>query len=242
MQTLGQRGLMLNETTTAKCQTAVTQFRIRREGPEAGLQDAVVHRIPELLNPAARTWTAASLPLGAGIPDLVVVSYEPEVFALAKIGLEDAELLAYLRAVGKARLGTIAQRMGHSPDTLSRRLYRLVEAEAIESSANTFWLTPLWRHILPEIVTIEIKVSNWRRAVEQAARNRIFAHMSFVAVPERIAQRIRVEPSLRALGIGLISVAEDGSAVTVRRPRRRRPRVWMYYYQLASILARSKAN
>ncbi|MBV8674987.1 MAG: hypothetical protein JOZ33_16275 [Acidobacteriaceae bacterium] len=233
---------MLNETTTARSQALVTQFRVRREGPEAGLQDVIVHRIPELLNPAPHTWTAASLPLGAGIPDLLVVSYEPEVFALANIALEDAELLAYLRAVGKARLDTIAQRIGRPPDMLSRRLYKLVEAEAIESSSNTFWLAPVWRHILPEIVTIEIKVSNWRRAIEQAARNRIFAHMSFVAVPERIAQRIRVEPSLRTLGIGLISVAEDGSAVTVRKPRRKRPLVWMYYYQLASILARSKAN
>lgn len=233
---------MLNETTAATSQALVTQFRLRREGPEAGLQDVVVHRIPELLNPAAHTWTAASLPLGAGIPDLVIVSYEPEVFALAKVALEDAELLAYLRAVGKARLDTIAQRIGHRPDMLSRRLYRLVEVEAIESSSNTFWLAPVWRHILPEIVTIEIKVANWRRAIEQAARNRIFAHMSFVAVPERVAQRIRDEPSLRTLGIGLISVAEDGSAVTLRKPRRGRPLVWMYYYQLASILARSKAN
>ena len=28
------------------------------------------------------SWTAASLPLGAGIPDLVIVSYEPQVLAL----------------------------------------------------------------------------------------------------------------------------------------------------------------
>ena len=131
------------------------------------------------------------------------------MFALANVELEGAEILAYLRAVGKARLDTIAERMGGSPGILSRRLYNLVEAEAVVSSSNTFSLTPVWRQILPEIVTIEIKVANWQRAIGQVARNRIFAHMSFVALPERVSQRVRTEPIFRTLGIGLISVADD---------------------------------
>lgn len=233
---------MLRQLATAKSQNIVTQFRARREGPEAVIQDVIVDNIPQLLNPAKESWTAASLPLGAGIPDLVVVSYEPQVFALANVELEGAEILAYLRAVGKARLDTIAERMGGSTGILSRRLYNLVEAEAVVSSSNTFSLTPVWRRILPEIVTIEIKVANWQRAIEQAARNRIFAHMSFVALPEKVSRRVRTEPLFQKLGIGLISVAEDGIAVTVRKPRSRRPKVWTYYYQLASILARNRVN
>lgn len=233
---------MLRQRATVKSQNVVTQFRARREGPEALVQDVVVENIPQLLNRTRDSWTAASLPLGAGIPDLVVVSYEPQVFALANVELGDAEILAYLRAVGKARLDTIAERMGGSSRILSRRLYNLVEAEAVVSSSNTFSLTPVWRQILPEIVTIEIKVSNWQRAIEQAARNRIFAHMSYIALPERVSLRVRTEPVFRTLGIGLISVTDDGSAVTVRKPRRRAPTVWTYYYQLASILARSCVN
>ena len=132
--------------------------------------------------------------------------------------------------------------MGGSLGSLSRRLYKLVEAEAVVSLSNSFSLMPVWRRILPEIVTIEIKVANWRRAVEQAARNRIFAHMSFVALPERVSQRVRAEPIFRTLGIGLISVADDGDAAIIRRPRHKRPAVWTYYYQLASILARSRVN
>jgi len=206
------------------------------------MQDVVVDNIPGLLSPTENSWTAASLPLGAGIPDLVVVSYKPQVFALAQVELQDAQILAYLRAVGKASLKTIAERMGGTPNKLSSRLYSLVEAEAVVSSCNSFSLNPAWRQILPEIVTIEIKVANWQRAVEQAARNRIFAHMSFVALPEKIALRIRTEPILRKLGIGLISVTDNGIAISIRKPRRKPPSVWTYYYQLASILARSRAN
>jgi len=218
------------------------QFRPRRRGPEAVMQDIVAGQIPGLLSPSPNFWTAASVPLGAGIPDLVVVSYCPQVFALANAELTDAQILAYLRAVGKARLETIAERMGTSPKKMSSRLSGLVHVEAIETSSNTFSLSPLWRQILPEIITIEVKISKWQRAIEQAARNRIFAHLSFVALPGAVAQRVRAEPLLRTLGIGLISVAEDGIATVIRRPRRRQPTVWTYYYQLASILAKSRSN
>ncbi len=233
---------MLSPMSSLADPIPVTQFRPRRHGPEALIQDIVAGHIPELFCPSQYSWIAASVPLGAGIPDLVVVSYNPQVFALANIELSDAQILAYLRAVGKARLETIAQRMGTSPKKLSDRLTCLVEASAIETSSNTFSLSPPWRQILPEIITIEVKVSKWQRAIEQAARNRIFAHLSFVALPEKIAQRVRTQASLGDLGIGLISVSEDGGASVIRKPRRTRPTVWTYYYQLASLLARSRQN
>jgi hypothetical protein len=220
----------------------VTQFRPRRHGPEALIQDVVAGHITELFRPSLHSWTAASVPLGAGIPDLVVVSYNPRVFAVANIELSDAQILAYLRAVGKARLETIAQRTGRSPKKLSDRLTCLVEASAIETSSDTFALSPAWRQILPEIITIEVKVSNWQRAIQQAARNRIFAHLSFVALPEKIVQRAKSEASLGHLGIGLISVSKAGAAFVIRKPRRTRPTVWTYYYQLASLLAKSRPS
>lgn len=188
-------------------------------------------------------WTAAYLPLGAGIPDLVVVAYNPRVFALANVDLSDAQILAYLRAVGRARLETIAERVGSPPKVISRRLETLVDAEAITRASNDlFVLSPIWRDILPEILTIEVKVSNWQRAVAQAARNRIFAHRSFVALPEKTAYRIRNEPVLGQLGIGVLAISQDDTVRVIRKPHRRRPSVWTYYYRLASLLARNFAN
>jgi DNA-binding Lrp family transcriptional regulator len=221
---------------------SMPQFRARRHGPESLMQDIVAGQIPGLFCTSPNSWTAASVPLGAGVPDLVVVSYCPQVFALANAELTDAQILAYLRAVGKARLETIAERMGTSPKKLRNRLSCLVDAEAIEISSNSFSLSPLWRQILPEIITIEVKVSKWQKAIEQAARNRIFAHLSFVALPGAVAHRVRTEPRLRDLGIGLISVSEDTTATVIKRPRRRQPIVWTYYYRLASILARSRPD
>jgi|SRR5882724_1004914 len=221
--------------------TTLTQFRPRREGPEAVIQDLVAERIPNLFCPRRYSWTAASVPLGAGIPDLVVVSYYPEVFALASVEQSDSQILAYLRAVGKASLDTIAAGMGTSTKKMRSRLSSLITVEAIKESSNLFFLSSLWRRILPEVITIEVKVSNWQRAIKQAARNRIFTHYSFVALPENIALRIRTESVFSKLGIGLISVS-DTTAVVIKRPCRRNPTVWIYYYRLASLLARSGSN
>ena len=216
----------------------LTHFRPRRPGPEAAIQDILVDRIPHIF--PTISWTGAFVPLGAAIPDLVVVSYCPQVFALARVDRLDAQILAYLRAVGRARLQTIAQRVGTSTKRARCQLDGLISAQAVVArSSDTFFLSPVWRHILREIITIEVKVSNWQKAVEQASRNRIFTHRSFVAFPANVAARISTQPILGQLGLGLLAVSEDKTVTILRKARRRRPLVWAYYYQLATMLARS---
>lgn len=216
----------------------VTYFRPQRPGPETEIEKAVIGQIRYLVSAENRpVWTAGSLPIGAGLPDLIAVTCEPEVFALAHVEMPSTEILAYLRAVHRAKLDTIVERVSRSRSVIVRCLDGLVEVEAVTAGSDTFSLNPNWREILPEIVTIEAKVKNWRDAVAQAARNRVFAHRSFVALPQRVAARVRGEPIFVQLGIGLLSVGDNQEVRVVRRPRRRHPRVWTYYYKLASIVA-----
>jgi hypothetical protein len=216
----------------------IRQFRPQRPGPEAELQDAVTQQLVEL-SPAScgPVWAGSSVPLGAGIPDLVMVAYQPEVLTLADLECASAEILAYLHAVRRARLRTILQHTNRRRHLAIRCLNGLVEAEAVCEKSGLFSLTPLWRDVLPEIVTIEAKIKNWQEAVEQAARNRVFAHRSFVALPESLARRVRSEGILQRLGLGLLSVGDDLGTRISRRARRHRPRVWSYYYKLATLLA-----
>lgn len=216
----------------------VQYFRARKPGPEIVIENAVARRVPDLVqNNEHPLWTAGSLSIGAGAPDLVVVSCDPQVIALAHIEMPTAHVLAYLRAVGRARLETISSRTGRPQELILRCLHGLVEVDAVSTNEDTFSLSPHWREILPEIITVEAKVSNWRKAVEQASRNRIFSHKSFVALPDRVAQRIRSEKVFSQLGIGLLSVDANHDVTVVRRARRHQPRVWTYYYQLASLVA-----
>jgi hypothetical protein len=233
-----ERGDMLwNMQTHA---SEITQFRPRRPGPELRIQETVEARIHTILGTTASDiWTAAGLPLGAGVPDLLVASYHREVLALAKVDISHSEILAYLRVVGRARLETIAERLGMPERATQKRVEALLDARVLSVSGDVFALPPQWREILPEIVTIEVKVSDWRRAIGQAARNRIFANRSYVAVPQRVAERIRTEPMFGQLGIGLVGVSEEKTVRIFRKARRRQPVVWAYYYKLAAVLARS---
>lgn len=221
----------------------VHYFRRRKDGPESEIEDAVAHRIPELFGESdLPVWTAGSVPIGAGRPDLVVVCYRPRVLDLAGVEMPAVHVLAYLRAVRWARLETIAERLGQSTDAVSQCLDRLVEIEVVAATSDTYSLEPVWREILPEVVTIEVKVAHWRRAVQQAARNRILAHRSFVALPDRVARRVRRERIFSMLGVGVLAVRGSSDVSVVRKARSTLPTVWTYYYRLASMLAMHTAE
>src|SRR2546430_1873317 len=131
----------------------VTHFRPPRPGPEAVIQNAVAERIPELFSAHTKQlWTGSSLSIGAGRPDLVIVSIEPEVFALAHKEISTPQVWAYLRAVRRAKLATITDRIRQPRETIIRCLDGLIEVEAVSNKSNTFYLSPAWRKILPEIV------------------------------------------------------------------------------------------
>jgi len=214
----------------------ITYFRRRKRGPESRLEDAVADRIPALFPETC--WAGGSVPVGAGVPDLVIVRCEPKVFALANVPLPNAQILAYLRAVGSARASTIANRIGQPEPVIIRCLDGLIEVQAVAAEASAYRLSPEWREILPEIATVEVKVANWRKAVEQASRNSIFAHKSFVAFPQNTAERVRREEVFQKTGIGLLGISNDNEVQVIRRPVRRSPRVWSYYYQLAYFAAK----
>ncbi len=214
------------------------QYRPLRAGPEATLQRAVEGRLLSLFPQQDRLlWTAGSVPLGAGRPDIVLTACEPQVMALSDVDVTSRAMMAYLRAVGRARSETISARLGKSLKSIERSLSSLVEADIIIVDRGSYALSDGWRAVLPEIVTIEVKVGDWRKAVAQAARNRIFAHRSFVALPEQVTDRVKAEMIFRDLGIGLLAVEPDGDVHVVRRARRATPKVWSYYYSLAFMAA-----
>lgn len=64
---------------------------------------------------------------------------------------------------------------------------------------------------LQSLYAVEVKISNWRSALKQAALNQLFAQRSYVALPASAATRL--EPSDRELfsryHVGLIAVEES---------------------------------
>ena len=218
---------------------SVTSFRPKRPGPEATIEDTVADQIISLFKTDdAMIWTARSLPIGASMPDLLTVSCRPDVFALGRIEKPNVQILAYLRTVPWANLETIIEHLQISRRITLRCLDELVEAEVVFKHSDIYFLSSVWLEILPEVIAIEVKVSRWQKAVQQAARNTIFTHQSFVALPCQVACRIGEAPVFKKLGIGLLSVEDDHTVNVVRHPHRHQPIVWAYYYKIASIVAK----
>lgn len=214
-----------------------TYFRPRRLGPEIKIEDAVAKQVPHLFPGDGHvSWMARSLPLGASMPDLLIVACNPQISSLSDFGMLGAYILSYLRSVNRVRIDTIIERISSPKKKILRCLNNLIEANVVIQNSSVFSLSPSWRDILSEIVTVEAKVKNWKTAVEQAVRNRVFAHKSYIALPAHIAERIRTEPVLKYFGIGLLSVNNNDVRVT-RRARRHQPRIWAYYYKLAFLAA-----
>ena len=215
----------------------VTYFRPRREGPELILENTVVDRLPELFDSSRPRWVAGSASIGAGMPDLVIMSYKPEILALAEIDSRSIDLLSYLRTVRCANIDTIVQRISQPVEFVTECILELVSKDVLCCWCDAFFLSPVWRDILSEITCIELKVSNWRRALAQAARNRIFAHYSYVALPKKLANRVQNNDIVSQLGLGVIAVREDESVLILKKARRGKPKVWNYYYRLAELTA-----
>ncbi|UGY04327.1 hypothetical protein [Bradyrhizobium quebecense] len=214
------------------------QYGSLKQGPEAPLQHAVEGQLLDLFPQQDRlVWRAGSAPIGAGKPDIILAGCAPEVVALDHKDVRAKALLAYLRMARKAKLSTMAERLGYDANSVKRSIEGLLESKIVLSENDSFRMSDPWKSVLPEIVTIEAKVGDWRRALNQAVRNQLFAHRSFVALPCGVASRAKEDETFKRYGIGILSVENCDSVRVLRHARRATPRIWLYYYLIASLAA-----
>lgn len=219
------------------------RFSYSPSGPERDLERAVVSSLAELFPPhGSMSWIAGSLPIGAGNPDILVASSRPELTALAGAKPAAADVVAYLRNLSGARVETIASRLSCPRRRLVATLDQLVSSGIVTLANDVYALRPAWRNILTEVTTIEVKVSDWRSAVAQAVRNSIFAHHTYVAMPERIALRVAAKDDVRGRGIGILGIDEDGAVACHCRSKRSKTSIWQYYYLIAIAMASNVAQ
>lgn len=212
----------------------IQAFDSPRAGPELQLQTAVCSSLAQLLDDLdLPTWAGVALPVGGGIPDVLAASYDPCVEALCSLSLEQISLISYLSGVRSASSITISKRTNQTANSVTRHLEELLYRGIVSRIGGAYRLGDKWKHVLPDLVAIEVKVSDWRRGIQQASRNRLFAGRSYLAVPLRTARRIKNDPFARSSGIGILGITEDGGIQIVKRSRRQRPRIWSYYFRVA---------
>ncbi|MFH0860076.1 MAG: hypothetical protein V1921_02650 [Candidatus Altiarchaeota archaeon] len=67
------------------------------------------------------------------------------------------------------------------------------------------------------LTSVEVKVSDWRRALRQAALNTSYCHYNYVAIPHNLAARLDVG-TFRELGVGILSI-KKGECKVISKSR-----------------------
>lgn len=221
----------------------ITYYRPRKIGPESRVEDAVAaqpHRFAA--KDGLSQWVGGSVPIGGGMPDLLFVSYDSALLRLSKFDQWNPYLLAHLKMSRSTNYEALTRVLKMSRKKVREQIQFFEAEQVIYSRSEHLFLNPTWSEILPEICSVEAKISDWQKAITQAHRNTIFAHRSYVAMPEKIADRIKKESIFKKLGIGLLAVDERNEVRMIRKARRKKPTVWSYYYKLAYLISVNQDN
>lgn len=155
------------------------------------------------------TFQRREVPVGPCIPDLIYVRFAQPPDPLLwprRWTFRHSFALWLLRQDVALTLKAIAERFYESPDGgIKQTMHDLIRSGAvIENPSQTFGLSPAMRAVQAEVIAVEVKLSRWTRALEQAQSYLRFADRSFVAMDARQApKRSSVLDKFLELGIGL---------------------------------------
>ncbi len=170
---------------------------------------------------------------GMGRIDILVVRYDQnrlrqrcriaDTSPLGRFDLLAGYAMTFLVHRRWVTLGTLAAAIG-TDSRRTRIVVSLLESRGlVDKRANCVKakaMSTLW--VIDSIETYEVKLSHWRRVIEQAQKHLWFASKSFVAVPDRSAtvSRVIVE-GCRQHDIGAVLCRKDSTWVSAKRPPNR---------------------
>lgn len=130
----------------------------------------------------------------------------------------------------------LAEKFGLSENYLKSKIVRHLEnGNYIEYSSHDR-LTKIngFYPYCDEIVTVEAKITKWRKAAEQAIRHRLFSNRTYIALDKRYLHRaIKYISSFRKEKIGILSVNENGTTKLILKAPLIKPKyLYMHYVVL----------
>lgn len=217
--------------------SGITYVRPRRPGPEQKIENTTVLNMLKLLKSESNLlWMGGSVSLGAGMPDIVAAIFKPQLLNLAQTTKPNISVLSYLRATGFAKKETIARKLLLSSGVIEAQLEVFLEIGAIQKKKDAYCVQDSWKYLFSEIVSVEAKVSDWKKAANQAIRNKLFSHYSYVAFPKKVANRVKSEIIFKDNGIGILGIESD-TMVLIKNAKKSSSFIWEYYYKLAYYIA-----
>lgn len=144
-----------------------------------------------------------------GLPDVVAVymtARQPEITPKRlRLTATHVRVLHGLHVVSRTTIEELAARIRISQRDLQQLAIDLRDADLVLVRGNTIAPKKLSRSFaVKHIFAIEAKISNWSKALEQAAANRWFASHSFILIPPSRAID-RISERAAELGVGVLT-------------------------------------
>ncbi|KQC32510.1 hypothetical protein AAU57_03555 [Nonlabens sp. YIK11] len=203
-------------------------FRKDRMGPESELVEHFLSYCDNLFKKENLEYTVITeLYAEVGIPDILIVAWDKDVnWNIKRNNLDktDIRVLHHLSSKGRKGLKfqTIIKHLGYSESRTYKSLDRLLSANLVQIENGVYRICDTEKaFFLKKIISVEAKMSDWRKAMHQASINQNFSSHSYILMPnEKISEKLL--SSLNG-NIGLLAHHSDGATLKKRAKKSKLP-------------------
>jgi len=156
----------------------------------------------------------------SGVADVIVASWVKEKTpnlnpirrTLEKNDLKILHFISTKRSKGISSR-TIEKKLGFSEKQITKTIEKLKKADLVVCSGKKILIKDIKSNFfLKEIISIEAKLKDWKKVVEQATLNTIFSSKSYILIPEKKAKNTKYFDSLDNPGL----ITFDGKRAKVK--------------------------
>jgi len=197
--------------------TSHFQIRCRKanKGPEAELVKKFLDFIEIFYNEKFQYTVLIEPYAEAGIPDVLIIEWNqkdlknwvPQRNNLVK---EDIKIMHHVSSFGNrgVKVEKLSNQLGYKMNQVMRSLEKLVDAHLISIEAERAFIKDLSNNFfINKIITIEVKLRDWKKALYQAELNENFASHSYVLLPHSYINE-RITNSFQG-NVGLLAQNEN---------------------------------
>lgn len=163
---------------------------------------------------------------GFGYADLVCIIWDQSIRnkwsdKRNQLDITDIKILHHLYNVKIFKeKSEITKELGFSLRNANKSVGKLLEAELVTMNKQNKIKIKLTKEIffIKEIISIEAKLHNWKRALEQSVNNTYFSSQSYTLFPDKIITKRLLEEYI-ITDVGIISF--EKSYRVIKKPKRR---------------------
>jgi predicted transcriptional regulator len=169
------------------------KFRIRNKGSESDLIESFLESNNLFHNPKQNYLILEETYAEIGIPDLLIIFWPKEKkiewnLERNKLTKTDIKILHHISLYSSAGVNVlnIIEKLGFEYNFLLNALKKLEKAELIRRKGRKYFIYKFRQNFfLREIIAVEAKLSNTKKAISQALINQNFSSLSYILLPEK---------------------------------------------------------